>query len=219
MSEEKKDEDVPKIPKKERKITYRFGSKKLQLFKPSTGYPSPDDAKKKPSADLKLMYSYGYSGAPSESRQNLYISNDGKYIVYYIAAVVIVMNVADNTQKFFTAHNDDITALTLDTRDGSSKVASGQTDPIDRPGEGKDLPKVWVWDLDKMSKIELIDKVCWGYISKIQWSSKTGYIYVLCGDESQTLKVFDPKTFKGLWKKAAKKKKIKKKTKKSKPKR
>eukprot|EP01084_Bolivina_argentea_P319902 554923_1 len=96
-----------------RKLMYNFGSRKLQVLKPSKGYPDKKTAKRAVEGKLKLFYAHGYSGNFDESRQNIYLSQDGKFLIYYIAAVVIVFDYAANTQKFFTKQNDDITTICL----------------------------------------------------------------------------------------------------------
>jgi WD40 repeat protein len=47
-----------------------------------------------------------------------------------------------------------------------------------------------------MKAIQLIDDVCWGKISIVQWSPN-GFLYCICGDEDQTLKAWDPQEFTG----------------------
>ena len=41
---------------KARKHVYRFGSRNLQVYKPTEGYPSSKDAKMKPQGKLELFY-------------------------------------------------------------------------------------------------------------------------------------------------------------------
>ena len=72
-----------------------------------------------------------------------FICQDGKHLIYYIAAVVVVFDYEANTQKFFTKHNDDVTTICLSPT--KTWCASGQKDPKDEPGKGKDLPKIYVW--------------------------------------------------------------------------
>jgi len=176
-----------------RKIMYQFGSARMQVIKPSTGYPDKKTAKRAVEGKLKLMYAHGYSGNFDDSRQNIYLSQDGKHLIYYIAAIVVVFDYEANTQKFFTKHNDDVTTICLSPN--KTWCASGQKDPKDEPGMGKDLPKIYVWNYKTLKTVKLIDKVCWGKIARLQWSTKSNYLYCLCGDEGQTLKAWDPKGF------------------------
>ena len=57
------------------------------------------------------------------------VSPDGRYMIYFIAAIVIVFEVETKKQVFFVKHNDDITSMAMDPREGSTLVATGQKDP------------------------------------------------------------------------------------------
>lgn len=66
-----------------------------------------------------MFYSYrGY-----DCRNNLYYTHTGE-IVYHIAAVGVVYNSANHTQRFYTRHTDDI--LCLDMHPSKDFVATGQ---------------------------------------------------------------------------------------------
>merc|ERR1711933_400424 len=67
-----------------RKVMYNFGSRKLQVLRPSEGYPTKKEAKRAVEGKLKLFYAHGYSGNFDESRQNIYLSQDGQFLIYYI---------------------------------------------------------------------------------------------------------------------------------------
>lgn len=176
-----------------RHLMYHFGSARMQVIKPSTGYPDKKTAKRAVEGKLKLTYAHGYSGNFEDSRQNIYLSQDGKHLIYYIAAIVVVFDYEANTQKFFTRHNDDVTTICLSPN--KTWCASGQKDPKDEPGKGKDLPKIYVWNYKTLKPVQLIDKVCWGKIARLQWSKPSNYLYCLCGDADQTMKAWDPKGF------------------------
>eukprot|EP00486_Rosalina_sp_Unknown_P004737 CAMPEP_0201569774 /NCGR_PEP_ID=MMETSP0190_2-20130828/11655_1 /ASSEMBLY_ACC=CAM_ASM_000263 /TAXON_ID=37353 /ORGANISM="Rosalina sp." /LENGTH=218 /DNA_ID=CAMNT_0047992511 /DNA_START=155 /DNA_END=808 /DNA_ORIENTATION=+ len=131
------------------KVAYQFGSRRLNVTVPDD-YAKIKSAEGPPKAGLQLKYAHGYSGNFDESRQNVYLTSDGKNLIYYIAAVVVVMNVETGTQEFFTRHNDDITTVAVQPGPGDAKkgflVASGQKDPKDDPSAGKkDLPKIYCW--------------------------------------------------------------------------
>eukprot|EP01084_Bolivina_argentea_P319901 554922_1 len=178
-----------------RKIAYHFGSRKLHVLKPSKGYPDKQTAQREVAGKLKLFYAHGYSGNFDDSRQNIYLSQDGKMLLYYIAAVVVVFDYKANKQRFFTKHNDDVTTLCVSPT--KTYCASGQKDPKDEPGKGKDLPKIYIWNYKTLKTVQLIDNVCWGKISRLQWSVYSDYLYCICGDDGQTLKAYDPKEFGG----------------------
>ena len=65
---------------KARKHVYRFGSRNLQVVKPSEGYPTAKEAKMKPQGKLELFYAHGYHGAEDNARANLYLSEDGQLV-------------------------------------------------------------------------------------------------------------------------------------------
>ena len=96
-----------------RKTSYRFGSRNLQVIKPSKGYPDKKTAKRAVEGKLKLMYAHGYSGNFDESRQNICLSSNGNKLIYYIAAIAVVYDLKNNTQSFFTKHNDDLTSYVI----------------------------------------------------------------------------------------------------------
>eukprot|EP01084_Bolivina_argentea_P273583 466066_1 len=176
-----------------RMVMYNFGSRKLQVLRPSKDYPDKRAARAAVRGKLKLAKVHGYSGNFDESRQNIYLSQDGSCLMFYIAAVVVVFDYAKNTQKFFTKHNDDITTICLSPK--KTWCASGQKDPKDEPGKGKDLPKIYIWNYKTLKSVQLLDNVCWGKIARLNWSSASDYLYCICGDADQTLKAWDPKEF------------------------
>ena len=105
-----KSEDVADDALKDRKHIYRFGSRNVQVLKP-TEYPTKKEAQRSVEGKLELTYAHGYSGNFDESRQNICLSQDGTKLIYYIAAVAVVLNLEDGSQKFFTKHNDDLTTF------------------------------------------------------------------------------------------------------------
>ena len=66
---------------------------------------------------------------------------------------------------------------------GTALGGDGPKGPKDVHGKGKDLPKVWIWNYDTLDSVKLIDEV--------QWSGKSGYLHILCGDDDHTLKVYE----------------------------
>jgi len=130
MAQQEEKEDIFKY-EEGRRQQYKFGKGDIQFVTPND-YPSEDDYKKSEvTAELSLQHVYGYKGATNNARQNLFLCNN--HLIYYIAAVGIVHNIADGTQKFFTLHNDDITAMDFEKKSGT--VATAQKDPKDQPGQ------------------------------------------------------------------------------------
>jgi len=60
---------------------------------------------KAPKEQLKLEWVYGYRG--KDSRNNLYQLPTGE-IIYFIAAVVIMFNPDEHTQRHYLGHTDDV---------------------------------------------------------------------------------------------------------------
>ncbi|RDD40098.1 Echinoderm microtubule-associated protein-like 6 [Trichoplax sp. H2] len=85
-----------------------------------------------PTFGLDLHFSFGYRGY--DCHNNIFYTSKGE-IVYHIAAVGIVYNREDNTQRFYQGHTDDILSLSIHpTKD---IVATGQV--------GRD-PTIHLWD-------------------------------------------------------------------------
>eukprot|EP01083_Nonionella_stella_P171175 584134_1 len=179
---------------KHRMHFYQFGSRRLQVLKPSE-YPTKKEAQRPVEGKLELFYSHGYSGNFEGSRQNICLSHDGTKLIYYIAAIAVVYDYNKNEQQFFTKHNDDVTTLCVSP--STTWAATGQKDPKDEPGQGPDLPKIWIWDYVTMKPIQLIDNVCWGEIRRLRWSKASNLLYCIGGDENQSLKAYDPEHFTG----------------------
>jgi len=187
--------DAPSVDKA-RKGSYRFGSGKINYIKPRSGYPNPRDADEKPPAGLVLDYAHGYQGKESYGRHNMFHVKDPKSdvaaLVYHVAGVGVVQDTASRSQKFFQEHNDDITCLAVSRHpERPTLVATGQTDPKDT--DGKDMPKIYIWDWMTMKKVKLVPDAHWGLVLKLQWSTKEDYLYSIGGEEEHQFKVWDLK--------------------------
>ncbi|XP_018021292.1 echinoderm microtubule-associated protein-like 2 isoform X2 [Hyalella azteca] len=90
-----------------------------------------------PSQSLELQYIYGYKGRTC--RNNVVALASGE-VVYFTAAVGVVYNVDDNTQRFYNQHTDDIRSLAVHP-DGET-VATGQVKGND---DEFDAAHVRVW--------------------------------------------------------------------------
>ena len=58
-----------------------------------------------PESQLRLEWVYGYRG--HQCRNNLFYTASGE-VVYFVAGVGVVYNVAQRKQKYFLGHTDDI---------------------------------------------------------------------------------------------------------------
>jgi len=177
----------------DRKASYRFGTKNLQIVYPS-GVEATEEGQ--PTAgSLTLDFAHGYAGQDKESRMNIAVSKDGRELIYYVAAVGIVKDIESGRQRFFFGHNDDISALAIDPKKDSTWIATGQVDPKDRPGADKDLPKVFVWDYTTMETVQLVKDVAWGKVRKIAFSPMSKYMFTMGGDEDHSLRIWDTTLF------------------------
>lgn len=94
------------------------------VFTPSTfDVDKVDWSSRVPDASLQLEHVYGYAGLKNTAT-NLYYTQSEKKIVYYTAAVGIVLDIRTKRQKFFCGHTDDITSLSISS--DRNVVATGQ---------------------------------------------------------------------------------------------
>ncbi len=79
----------------------------VQLFAPSSMVDKYDLSKvcPAPSTRPKLEWVYGYRGR--DARSNLYLLPTGE-IVYFVAAVVVLFNAEEHSQRHYMGHTEDI---------------------------------------------------------------------------------------------------------------
>lgn len=80
-----------------------------------------------PSKKLKLDWVYGYRG--KDCRSNLYQLPTGE-IVYFVAAVVVLHNADEQSQRHYIGHTNDVKSLTV--HPNKLLVATGQCAGHDR---------------------------------------------------------------------------------------
>uniref|UniRef100_A0A4W6DSW6 EMAP like 6 n=1 Tax=Lates calcarifer TaxID=8187 RepID=A0A4W6DSW6_LATCA len=97
---------------------------------------------KAPEEGLRLQFVHGYRGF--DCRNNLFYSQAGE-VVYHVAAVAIVYNRLQHSQRFYLGHDDDI--LSLAVHPLKDYVASAQV--------GRD-PAVHVWDIQTLKCLSLL---------------------------------------------------------------
>ncbi|XP_014271335.1 echinoderm microtubule-associated protein-like 2 isoform X3 [Halyomorpha halys] len=95
----------------------------VMLYAPSNLIETYDVAKvaAPPQQRLKLEWAYGYRG--KDCRNNLYLLPTGE-MVYFVAAVVVLYNVEEQTQRHYLGHNDDVKCLAV--HPNRMTLASGQ---------------------------------------------------------------------------------------------
>ena len=79
----------------------------VQLFAPSPliDHYSLSKVSPAPQQKLKLEWVYGYRGR--DARSNLYLLPTGE-IVYFVAAVVVLFNAEEHSQRHYLGHTEDI---------------------------------------------------------------------------------------------------------------
>ncbi|XP_018904469.2 echinoderm microtubule-associated protein-like 2 isoform X3 [Bemisia tabaci] len=101
-----------------------------------------------PQSKLKLDWVYGYRG--KDCRSNLFLLPTGE-IVYFVAAVAILYNVEEQSQRHYLGHTDDIKCLTI--HPNKMLIATGQTAGHDAR-EGR--PHVRIWNSVSLVTVSVI---------------------------------------------------------------
>ncbi|MBN3309055.1 EMAL6 protein, partial [Amia calva] len=97
---------------------------------------------KAPDEGLKLQFVHGYRGY--DCRNNLFYTQAGE-VVYHVAAVAVIYNRQQHTQRFYLGHDDDILSLAI--HPVKDYVATGQV--------GRD-PSIHVWDIQTLKCLSLL---------------------------------------------------------------
>ncbi|MEQ2255440.1 Echinoderm microtubule-associated protein-like 5, partial [Ilyodon furcidens] len=95
-----------------------------------------------PGNGIKLHFIHGYRGY--DCRSNLFYTQTGE-IVYHVAAVGVVYNRQQNTQRFYMGHDDDILCLAIHPL--KDYVATGQV--------GRDS-SVHIWDTETLKPMSVL---------------------------------------------------------------
>ncbi|XP_065125980.1 echinoderm microtubule-associated protein-like 3 isoform X1 [Paramisgurnus dabryanus] len=103
-----------------------------------------------PSQKLELDWVYGYRGR--DCRANLYLLPSGE-AVYFIACVVVLYHINNQTQRHYRKHTDCVRCLAI--HPDKVRIASGQTAGVDK--DGKPLqPFVHIWDSKTLVTLQQI---------------------------------------------------------------
>eukprot|EP00854_Cymbomonas_tetramitiformis_P026385 gene26385-32364_t len=105
---------------------------------------------KPPSAHMKLEYAYGYDGVHNLNN-NLFYTSNPEEIVYYTAALGIVLNTVTNTQKHFFGHNNHIRCMAI--HPWKWIVATGQS----KQTGPTEVPYVCVWETRECKQLQRLD--------------------------------------------------------------
>ncbi|XP_057714633.1 echinoderm microtubule-associated protein-like 5 isoform X2 [Corythoichthys intestinalis] len=143
--------DVPEMDseiEQETQLTYRRQVYKEDLPQLKEQCKEKDRAiamkkrERAPGSGLKLHFIHGYRGY--DCRSNLFYTQTGE-IVYHVAAVGIVYNRQQNTQRFYMGHDDDILCLAIHPL--KDFVATGQV--------GRDS-SVHIWDTETLKPMSVL---------------------------------------------------------------
>ncbi|XP_076879607.1 echinoderm microtubule-associated protein-like 6 isoform X2 [Brachyhypopomus gauderio] len=97
---------------------------------------------KAPDEGLRLQFVHGYRGC--DCRNNLFYTQTGE-VVYHVAAVAVVYNRQQHSQRFYLGHDDDILSLSMHPL--KDYVATGQV--------GRD-PAIHVWDIQTLKCLSVL---------------------------------------------------------------
>ena len=117
-----------------RRMRYRYSRTSVQ---PPSGWDPADMSRSAhtPDANLELEWVYGNNG---RINKNLYFSARGE-LIYCVAAVAIIYDDQNKTQRHFIKHDDDITAIAVD-----------QSGTVCATGQLGANPRIIVWSIATM---------------------------------------------------------------------
>ncbi|CAH0604362.1 unnamed protein product [Chrysodeixis includens] len=127
-----------------------------------------------PDKKLQLDWVYGYRG--SDSRRNLWVLPTGE-LLYYVAAVAIMYDRDEESQRHYTGHTEDIQCMEL--HPSRELVASGQ-----RAGRGRRAQAhVRIWSTDTLQTLHVFGMAEFeAGVSAVAFSQLNGGSYVLAVD-------------------------------------
>lgn len=116
-----------------------------------SGYcdPSPPD-----NDELELEHVHGYRGF--DCRNNVFyitLSNKKKYVLYYAAALGVLMDPKEKVQKYFRGHTDDIISMAV----YSPQSASSTSDQIIVASGQQGISSVYIWEVPSLQTISVIN--------------------------------------------------------------
>ncbi|XP_053393881.1 echinoderm microtubule-associated protein-like 2 isoform X3 [Mercenaria mercenaria] len=147
----------PTWDEEDRYIRMHLKGRPVCLYAPSTlDCYDVKAAQNPPEHQLKLEWVYGYRGR--DCRSNLYTVATGE-VIYFSAAVVILHNFEEQTQRHYLEHTDDIKCIAI--HPDQVKIATGQVAGHEKKDgklifpEGK-KPHVRVWDSINLTTLHIL---------------------------------------------------------------
>ncbi|XP_043551898.1 echinoderm microtubule-associated protein-like 6 isoform X1 [Chiloscyllium plagiosum] len=132
---------------------------------------------KAPEGSLKLQFVHGYRGY--DCRNNLFYTQTAE-VVYHVAAVGIVYNRQQHSQRFYLGHDDDILCLAI--HPVKDYVATGQV--------GRD-PSIHVWDTQTLKCLSLLKGQHQRGVCALDFSSDGKNLVSVGLDDNHTIVVWD----------------------------
>ncbi|XP_019884818.1 echinoderm microtubule-associated protein-like 2 isoform X5 [Camponotus floridanus] len=130
-----------------------------------------------PQSKLKLDWVYGYRGR--DCRSNLHLLPTGE-IVYFVAAVVVLYNMEEHSQRHYLGHTDDVKCLAI--HPNKLIVATGQTCGTDRRDA---MPHIRIWNSVSLTTLNVIGNGEFdGSICCLSFSKADGGNYLCAIDET-----------------------------------
>ncbi|OCT79280.1 hypothetical protein XELAEV_18026090mg [Xenopus laevis] len=138
---------------------------------------------KAPDESLKLKFVHGYRGY--DCRNNLFYTQTGE-VVYHVAAIAVVYDRVQHTQRFYLGHDDDILSLAI--HPVKDYVATGQV--------GRDAA-IHVWDTQTLKCLSLLKGQHQRGVSALDFSADGKCLVSVGLDDNHTIVYWD-------WKKGEK---------------
>ncbi|KAM4607535.1 echinoderm microtubule-associated protein-like 6 isoform 3-T3 [Polymixia lowei] len=155
-------EDLPQLRQQSREKKQQVGSLKRQ---------------RGPEQGLRLHFVHGYRGY--DCRNNLFYSQSGE-VVYHVAAVGVVYNRQQHSQRFYLAHDDDILSLTVHPL--KDYAATGQV--------GRD-PAIHVWDIQTLKCLSLLRGFHQRGVCALDFSADGKSLVSVAIDDNHSIVIWD----------------------------
>ncbi|XP_039443776.1 echinoderm microtubule-associated protein-like 2 isoform X1 [Culex pipiens pallens] len=139
--QKKEDDDYLKLYISGRPVVLHIPEAQISSYETTKVQPAPNKR-------LRLDWVYGYRG--KDCRSNLHQLPTGE-MVYFVAAVVILYNMDEQSQRHYVGHTDDVKSLAV--HPNKLLVATGQCGGHD----GHDtLPHIRVWNSVSLATLNVI---------------------------------------------------------------
>jgi WD40 repeat protein len=135
-----------------------------------------------PNANLELEWIHGYSS--QNARSNVFYTMRGE-IVYPAAAVGVVLNPDQHSQRFFTEHTDEITALAV------HHLQTGQGDTMVATAEAGRTPKIQIWSSEQLSVVATLKGVHKGGVSHLSFNGSGELLASVGANKWHSVVVYD----------------------------